>query len=140
MLKPGDQALCNDPALDPEWWHPTALTWNQRKDKQAAEANLLQAVEALEVCDKCPIKAQCLEFAFNDYDAQWYGIWGGTLAHEREAAFSDKESSRPDMFYDLFRAIRKKATERGIPVPVIPRREPGQWQTKRSPFSLYPHW
>jgi WhiB family transcriptional regulator, redox-sensing transcriptional regulator len=36
---------------------------------------------ALRICDGCPVKRQCLEFAMRNGEAN--GIWGGTTPEER---------------------------------------------------------
>lgn len=36
---------------------------------------------ALEICESCPVKAQCLQWALDNREVD--GIWGGTTADER---------------------------------------------------------
>jgi WhiB family redox-sensing transcriptional regulator len=48
-------------------------------DEEAVE----QADEAKAVCEKCPVRTACLEFAIATN--QPYGIWGGTNASERRS-------------------------------------------------------
>jgi WhiB family redox-sensing transcriptional regulator len=36
---------------------------------------------AKKVCNKCPVKAECLEAGLGEK----YGVWGGTTDHERRA-------------------------------------------------------
>lgn len=36
---------------------------------------------ARKVCRKCPVRAECLEYALND--SRITGVWGGTTAAER---------------------------------------------------------
>lgn len=38
---------------------------------------------AKDLCNSCPIRAQCLEFALANNEA--YGIWGGLTPQERSA-------------------------------------------------------
>lgn len=38
-------------------------------------------VEAKRICARCPVKAECLQFAL-ETDERW-GVWGGTSAFER---------------------------------------------------------
>jgi len=37
---------------------------------------------AIEVCGRCPVRAECLEFALNT--GQQHGVWGGLTAYERK--------------------------------------------------------
>jgi WhiB family redox-sensing transcriptional regulator len=39
------------------------------------------SLEARAICSKCPVKAECLDYAIRH--ACEYGIWGGTTATER---------------------------------------------------------
>jgi WhiB family redox-sensing transcriptional regulator len=40
---------------------------------------------AMELCGRCPVRAECLDFALaNDDPGRPYGIWGGTTGAERE--------------------------------------------------------
>jgi WhiB family redox-sensing transcriptional regulator len=36
---------------------------------------------ALALCQECPVRAECLDFAVSN--GEKYGIWGGTVPHER---------------------------------------------------------
>lgn len=40
------------------------------------------------VCDRCPVKAECLEFAMRFEETE--GIWGGTCGRERRALRRDQ--------------------------------------------------
>lgn len=37
------------------------------------------------VCARCPVQAECLEYAMHDEGAFPFGIWGGTSARQRRA-------------------------------------------------------
>lgn len=39
--------------------------------------------EALRICQDCPVKARCLQFALENRDLSRFGIWGGTTERER---------------------------------------------------------
>jgi WhiB family transcriptional regulator, redox-sensing transcriptional regulator len=41
------------------------------------------AAKAREVCARCSVREECLEYALKDEDAFYYGIWGGTTPRER---------------------------------------------------------
>jgi WhiB family redox-sensing transcriptional regulator len=45
-------------------------------DKRAASVKLAKAL-----CNACPIKDECFTYAIETN--QRYGVWGGTLGHER---------------------------------------------------------
>lgn len=64
-----DRALCRN--FDPDLWFP-----NVGHDAREAKA----------VCQHCPVRLECLQFAMDGADT-WaglsYGVWGGTNATER---------------------------------------------------------
>lgn len=63
------RATCKD--TDPELFFPVGTTGQA----------LLQIDRAKEVCDDCPVKIECLDFAIaTNQDS---GIWGGTSEEER---------------------------------------------------------
>lgn len=43
------------------------------------------AKPALEFCDRCPVRAQCLEFALATPVSEDFGIWGGANERTRRA-------------------------------------------------------
>lgn len=43
---------------------------------------------AKKICERCPVKRQCLEYAFEN---GLYGVWGGTSERERRRATSIRE-------------------------------------------------
>ncbi len=43
--------------------------------------SLDQLTEAKKVCGRCPVRAQCLDFALSTH--QVHGVWGGTSEEER---------------------------------------------------------
>ncbi len=64
-----NEAVCRD--TDPELFFPIGTTGQA----------LLQIDKAKEVCDECPVKVKCLDFAIETN--QDSGIWGGTSEEER---------------------------------------------------------
>ncbi|MGD9704361.1 MAG: WhiB family transcriptional regulator [Acidimicrobiia bacterium] len=62
-------AICRD--TDPDLFFPVGTTGHA----------LVQIDRAREVCDQCPVKVDCLEFALETN--QDSGIWGGTSEEER---------------------------------------------------------
>lgn len=68
--------LCN--FIDPEIWYPEQQgrsAWGQKK-------------LAKQICRKCPVIDQCLEYALT-HNEEW-GIWGGTDPTERKKMKGDK--------------------------------------------------
>ena len=64
-----NDAICRD--TDPDLFFPIGTTGQA----------LLQIDRAKQVCDECPVKVKCLEFALETN--QDSGIWGGTSEEER---------------------------------------------------------
>ena len=62
-------AICRD--TDPDLFFPVGTTGQV----------LIQIDRAREVCNECPVKPDCLEFALETN--QDSGIWGGTSEEER---------------------------------------------------------
>jgi WhiB family redox-sensing transcriptional regulator len=56
---------------DPDVFFPVA----------AGTAASKQVARALRICDGCPVKGQCLDFAMRSGEKD--GIWGGTTPEER---------------------------------------------------------
>jgi WhiB family transcriptional regulator, redox-sensing transcriptional regulator len=48
--------------------------------------------EAKAICGRCPVKAQCLEFAIENFER--FGIWGGTSELERRAIRRNRARAR----------------------------------------------
>jgi WhiB family transcriptional regulator, redox-sensing transcriptional regulator len=58
-------------AADPDLFFPVAIGSAASKD----------ITRALSICESCPVKRQCLEFAMRTGESS--GIWGGTTPEER---------------------------------------------------------
>lgn len=65
------RALCRDE--DPELFFPVGNSGPA----------LLQIAEAKTVCERCPVREQCLEFALAS--GQDAGVWGGLSEDERRS-------------------------------------------------------
>lgn len=61
---------------DPSWWFPTAHT------------SMRNVNTAKTICEQCPVKQQCLEWACNH---EQYGIWGGVGPKHREFLGRDRK-------------------------------------------------
>jgi hypothetical protein len=74
-----DQALCADPTVDPEWWHPAREDKLGKRDVHYSYTP--DGIRARNICLKCPVFDECLEYSlqFKDID----GIWANYDYHER---------------------------------------------------------
>jgi WhiB family transcriptional regulator, redox-sensing transcriptional regulator len=58
-------------SADPEIFFPVSATGPA----------ILQLRQAKTICMRCPVRAECLEYAL--VTRQTHGVWGGTSEHER---------------------------------------------------------
>lgn len=79
-----EQARC-DGHPDPElWWYD----FKQWKDE--IELQVLRLKEAMELCDECPVKAQCLAQGLEEENLFHKGVWGGMMMSERVRLLNPK--------------------------------------------------
>ena len=78
-----DRAICRD--TDPDLFFPVGTTGQA----------LVQIARAKEVCNECPVKVDCLEYALETN--QDSGIWGG-LAEEERRAIRRQTAARQRLF------------------------------------------
>ena len=72
----GPDARCVASVDDPDEWFPVT--------SEPAKARA-QSSHALALCAACAVRAECLELALRCWgDAGQHGIWGGTLASQRQ--------------------------------------------------------
>lgn len=69
-----NQALCQQ--TDPEIYYP------DQAYRKVTQEMVNETIVALDLCQACPIQPTCLQFAINNREA--FGIWGGTMPHERD--------------------------------------------------------
>jgi hypothetical protein len=121
-LNADDNAACNDPALDPNWWFPEPENAGRTAGSPADKLVILNSVEAMEICTTCPLFAngKCLEYAMSDTTTIDYGIFAGTLPMERREAVGSYAETAGVIYQ---RRIRKAADTKGLIPPLIPRRE-----------------
>jgi hypothetical protein len=62
---------CQDPATM-AWWHAP------QKDLGTTDED---AERAKQLCQPCPVRVQCRQHAIDN--REHFGVWGGTLPHER---------------------------------------------------------
>ena len=70
-------------AADPDLFYPVA----------AGAAAGPEISRALRMCDSCPVKRKCLDFAMQTGEAT--GIWGGTTPEERIRVLRARGTRRP---------------------------------------------
>lgn len=75
------KAICRD--MDPESFFPVG-------DRGPA---LAQIADAKLVCERCPVKADCLDEALKT--GQDHGVWGGMSEHERREIKRQNSRTRP---------------------------------------------
>jgi hypothetical protein len=111
-----DKPACLD--LDPENFFPDPSSGRSNFKGEEGEALLSATVVALSACARCTMRSTCLQFAVDQREI--YGIWGGTLPHERDAVLNLPVGQAPSLkFYSKLRAavLSKKASLKCPPVP-----------------------
>ena len=73
-----DYAACHGD--NPEKWFPVA---DENRDRGESASARQQADAAKAVCNRCPVRPNCLEWALET--GQDYGVWGGMSPNERRA-------------------------------------------------------
>lgn len=79
LVIPGEwvtQGRCS--TTDPEAWWPDSKTDPYR------------TTTALAVCESCPVKAQCLQWALDN--KEYEGVWGGTTPDQRAQMLRERAS------------------------------------------------
>lgn len=71
-----DQARCR--GIDPQVFHP-------------AEEDEVGAATAKAICEVCPVREPCLEFAISAREKE--GVWGGLTARERRRLVRQRRRS-----------------------------------------------
>lgn len=74
-------ASANCRTVDPDLFYPAETgKWNKFTVKAAVQ-----------VCDRCPVIAECLKWAFEKEDA--YGILGGTTPEQRTRILAERTAA-----------------------------------------------
>ncbi len=63
--------------VDPELFFPQEVEMGD--SRVVSKYQNLSAAKA--ICNSCPLKLQCLEYAMKNYEV---GVWGGTTEHQRD--------------------------------------------------------
>ncbi|MGP8002137.1 MAG: WhiB family transcriptional regulator [Streptosporangiaceae bacterium] len=70
-------ARCAGGSAEADEWFPVATRWTRAR---------AEAARALALCERCPVRADCLELSMRQWNAAGrYGVWGGLLEIERAA-------------------------------------------------------
>lgn len=96
-----EQALCQAHP-DPDLW--SYKGWHN-PDEQ--ELQVLRLVEALEYCNECPVRNQCLEQGLEPENMVPGIIWGGLFTYERIRVKGDKNLHSYRNEWILIRKVRK---------------------------------
>ena len=71
-------ALCAAAGQDIDLWHP-------------ANGNRVSAERAKAICERCPVRQHCLEWALEANEQ--HGVWGGTTPLERQKMRRNREQA-----------------------------------------------
>lgn len=125
-LNPDMRPACQDHEfLHADAWFPEPPEGHVKGYEAERDSMLRLSVEALKACSTCPIRQACLDFSFQVSDTIDYGIYGGTLSHERRAASGGGvPAGRGPRNFE--HAIRALARREGVPTPTIPKRKRAQ--------------
>lgn len=97
-----ENGLCRDERYPTSWWHPEA-----REVKNYSPENL----KAIEICLKCPVKDECLQFAFDT--GEYEGTWGAIPAVKRVRKKADYKQLRTCQKCGIqFRSNTRKTCDR----------------------------
>ena len=84
------QGSCNNHP-DPDLWH-----YENARLKDEQRLQVLRSVEAIHLCNTCPVKNKCLEEGLEPENIQYWGgwgsIWGGLLMSERYRLLKDRNN------------------------------------------------
>lgn len=67
---------------NPDLWFPESAINQGRPSRKQHQTMVENAIEAMEICLECPIRARCLEEGMKEENIE-HGIWGGILAGDR---------------------------------------------------------
>jgi hypothetical protein len=84
------QGSCNNHP-DPDLWH-----YENARFADEQRLQVLRSVEAINLCNTCPVKNKCLEEGLEPENIQYWGgwgsIWGGLLMSERYRLLKDRNN------------------------------------------------
>jgi hypothetical protein len=90
-----EQGICNKHP-DPDLWH-----YENARFADEQKLQVLRSVEAIKICNTCPVKNKCLEEGLQPDNIQYWGgwgsIWGGLLMSERYKLLTNRDN--PEIFH-----------------------------------------
>lgn len=117
------RAACYDNGIDPDIWFPDTKILRAEMNTHYVRDNpeTKKALLAMEICETCPMRKQCVDLAMQDMSGIEYGIYGGTLPIERRKAIGAVgRAQNGDTWQYTLRAL---ATAKGLTVIDIPPHE-----------------
>ena len=95
-------ALCaNHP--DPDlWWYEFP------KFKDEIELQVLRTIEAIQICNDCPVRELCLKQGLEDENLKGGSVWGGLMNLERRQLLKRPVRSLTKGETDMVRKVRRK--------------------------------
>ena len=84
---------------DPElWWYKSYKTQDERK------LQVLRMIEAVSICNDCPVRTLCLQQGLEDENLHAGSIWGGLMNYERRTMLG---KSSANAFRDEWQMVRQ---------------------------------
>lgn len=80
------KALCAEHPNPDLWFQTDSFVWDRRGAllKDEREKLYSDCAEAIRICERCPVKDECLEIGLKGKRSeQFYGIFGGKMPGER---------------------------------------------------------
>lgn len=82
------KGLCASHPMPDLWWYD----YPHRSKTEERKQTIVKISIALEYCEECPVKKQCLLAGLEQENLQTGSIWGGLLFTERQALATRKSS------------------------------------------------
>ena len=98
------RCLSSDPDL---WWYERV---NHRK-KEDFEEQVLRLQVAIEYCNDCPVRKQCLEMGLQKENMMEGGVWGGLMYSERLYLTGHKRHASISAEHRLRQRVRNKVVK-----------------------------
>lgn len=98
-----EQSSClnSDPEL---WWYEQV----NHRNKEAFEEQVLRLQVAIEYCNECPVRKQCLEMGLEKDNMLAGGVWGGLMYSERLALTGQTRHSAIRVEARMRQRVRQK--------------------------------
>jgi hypothetical protein len=109
--------LSDSHGVPPEWHkealcaqHPDPELWWYKLYKHPDEKQLqiLRMVEAIQICNECPVRELCLTQGLEDENLHGGSIWGGLMNYERRKILNKKSQNSFKEEGYMVAQVRKK--------------------------------